>query len=178
MPYAVVLCLDDDASARVERLWRALAEQAGDDDALRLGYPPHLTLAVLDEAAPADRVEEAAFRLARGWDALPVTLAGLGVFPGSPPVVWAAPVVTERLLARHAALQAALAPLPVHPHYRPGAWVPHVTLSQQGQSTAGRAVEVAASVWDGPIGGRLDRIDLVRFHPVMVLRGEALPPSR
>jgi hypothetical protein len=39
------------------------------------------------------------------------------------------PVVTAELLARHRAIQAALPDLEVHAHYRPGAWIPHVTLS-------------------------------------------------
>jgi 2'-5' RNA ligase len=177
VPYAVTLRLDAAAAVRVELMWRALADQGGDDDALRLGYAPHVTLAVLPDTAPAEAVEDAVFRVARTWDELPVVLAGLGVFPGTPPVIWAAPVVTERLLARHGTLHAALAPFPVHPHYRPEAWVPHVTLSQQGRSPAGRAVERAASAWDGPIKGRLDRLDLVEFLPVNVLRSAALRPS-
>lgn len=176
VPYAVTLRLDDDAAARVERMWRALADQAGDDDALRLGYPPHITLAVLPDTVPAEALEGSALRVVRSWDALPVVIAGFGVFPGTPPVVWAAPVVTERLLARHGTLHAALAPFPIDPHYRPGAWVPHVTLSKEGRSTAARAIEIAASAWDGPIRGLLDRADLVRFRPVSVLCSEALRP--
>src|SRR5688572_22548207 len=107
MPYAVTLRLDEDAAARVQRIWRALAGQAGDDGALRLGYGPHLTLALLPDGIAAATVAKAAFALAHAWGPLPITLAGLGVFPGDPPVVWAAPVVTEALLARHAALHAA-----------------------------------------------------------------------
>ena len=177
MPYAVTLRLDAAAAARVEAMRRALAVQTGDDDALRLGYAPHVTLAVLPDSAPAGTVEDTVFRVAGDWDALPLVLAGLGVFPGAPPVIWAAPVVTERLLARHGALHAALALFPVHPHYRPGAWVPHVTLSQQGRSSAGQAIESAASAWNGPIEGRLDRLDLVEFLPVNVLRSAGLRSS-
>ena len=167
MPYAVTLRLDDAAAARVEAMWRALAVQAGDDDALRLGYVPHVTFAVLPDTAPAGAVEDAVFRVAEAWDELPLVLAGLGVFPGTPPVIWAAPVVTEHLLARHGALHDATTSFPVHPHYRPGAWVPHVTLSQQGRSSAGQAVEMAASAWNGPIKGRLDRLDLYQRPRVL-----------
>lgn len=177
MPYAVTLRLDEAAAARVERLWRALAEQAGDDGALRLGYGPHLTLALLPDGIGAEAIAEAVFALAHAWDPLPITLAGLGVFPGDPAVVWAAPVVTEALLARHSWLQAALAAFPVHAHYRPGAWVPHVTLSKEGQAPAARLIEVATAAWDGPITGRLDRLELVHFRPVTVLRSVALQAS-
>jgi 2'-5' RNA ligase len=170
VPYAVTLPLDAAAAAHVERMWRALADQAGDADALQLGYVPHITLAVLPDAAPAVEIEEAAFRAAEGWKALPALLAGFGVFPGKAPVTWVAPVATEQLLARHAALHAALGRFSVHPHYQPGAWVPHVTLSSSGLCPAARAIEIATAVWQGPIRARLERIDLVRFRPVEVLR--------
>lgn len=177
MPYALTLRLDETAAARVARLWRAIAAQAGDDGALRLGYGPHITLALLPDGIDAEAVATAGFAAARGWDALPVTLAGLGVFPGDPAVIWVAPIATEALLARQRALHAALAAFPVHAHYRPGAWVPHVTLSKDGGAPAARIVEAASAAWDGPISGLLDRLELVRFRPVEILRSAALQAS-
>jgi 2'-5' RNA ligase len=174
MPYAVTLPLDDAAAADVRSMWLALAEQAGADDAIRLGYAPHITLAVLPGTVPAAEIEEAAFRVVGRWTTFPVVLAGLGVFPGAPPVIWAAPVVTADLLSRHAELHSALASFRVHAHYGPGFWVPHVTLSQEGSASAARAVEAAGSAWRGPIKATLERMELVRFRPVEVLRSEAL----
>ena len=176
MPYAVTLPLDADASARIRRMWRALAEQAGADDAIRLGYVPHVTLAVLPDDAPISEVEEAVSRAAAGWTTFSVVVAGLGVFPGTPPVVWAACVVTAGLLVRHASLCAALTSFGIHPHYLPGQWVPHVTLCQEGPSSA-RAIEVVTPLWDGPIAARLERVDLVRFPPVAVVRSHFLKPE-
>jgi len=176
MPHAITLPLDADAADHVRRLWQALAEQAGADDALRLGYVPHLTLAVLSGEASVPAVEEAMAQAVGGWTTLSVVLAGFGVFPGAPPVVWAAPVVTAGLLAQHASLCAALAAFAVHPHYRPGHWVPHVTLCQESPSSA-RAIEVVTSMWNGPITARFDRIEVVRFPPVTVLRSRPLQPE-
>lgn len=177
MPCAVTLPLDAAAAKRIQRLWHMLAEQADADDAIRLGYAPHFTLAVLPDTVPAAEIEEAAFRAAENWAPFSVVLAGIGIFPGTPPVVWAAPAVTQSLLASHAALLESLAPFTVHPHYRPGNWVPHVTLSQNGPSSAARAVEVLASAWDGPICTRLERVELVRFLPVETLRSQAFRPA-
>ena len=173
MPYAVTLPLDAAAAGRVRRMWDALAEQAGIDDAIRLGYAPHLTLAVLPDAAPATEIEKAVFHVTKDWSPFSVTLAGLGVFPGAPPVVWVAPAVTGELLARHAALHEGLAAFAVHPHYQRNHWVPHVTLSQGGPSSAARAAEVVTSIWDGPIRARFEQVELVRFQPVEILRGQA-----
>jgi 2'-5' RNA ligase len=174
MPYAVTLPLDDAAAAEVQRMWRALAEQASADDVIRLGYVPHITLAVLPNTASAAEVEEAAFGVADEWTPLLIVLVGLGVFPGSPPVIWAAPVVTADLLTRHAELYSALARFGVHAHYEPGFWVPHVTLSKEGATSAARAIEAADSAWCGPINAMLERVELVRFRPVEVLRRQAL----
>jgi 2'-5' RNA ligase len=174
MPYAVTLRLDEEAAIPVERIWRALAEQLGDDDAIRLSYAPHITLAVLTDSVEAGEIERVVFGLVDAWEALPVVLAGLGIFPGQPPVIWAAVTVTELLLARHGALCAALAPHVIDPHYRPGSWVPHVTLSQHGRSSASLAIDIATSAWHGPIIGKVDKIDLVKFHPARILHSEVL----
>jgi len=178
MPYAVTLPLDDAAAAHVRRMWSALSEQAGADDAIRLGYEPHITLAVLPDALPVADVEHAACRAAASWTVLPVALAGFGIFPGATPVIWVAPIVTADLLAIHASLHADLAPLPVDPHYRPGFWMPHVTLSQEGMSSTARMIEIASSVWHGPISAYLKRIELVRFRPVKVLRSQVLQSGK
>ncbi len=130
MPLAVTLRLDDAAAAPILAMWRALAEGGVDDGCLRLGYPPHVTLAVWPEEAPVEPLAAAVGRFGAEWGALPVALAGFGVFPGAPAVLWAAPVVTGALLARHAALVAAVPDTPCHPHYQPGRWMLHVTLGQ------------------------------------------------
>jgi 2'-5' RNA ligase len=176
MPYAVALRLDDAAARRIEAMRRALAERGVADDALRLGYPPHLTLAVCPDGIAAADLGAAVAEVSSAWHPLPVTLAGVGAFPGAPSasVVWLAPVPTADLLARHASLLARLGDLPVHGHYRPGAWVPHVTLLAAQATSAARAIEALAPLWDGPITGLLARVDVVRFHPVEVLSSRAL----
>ncbi len=168
MPLAVALRLDGAAAAPIQAMWRALAENGVDDDCLRLGYPPHVTMAVWPDEAPVEPLAAAAERFAAEWDALPLALAGLGVFPGAPAVVWAAPVVTEALLARQAALVAAVPGVPCHEHFRPGHWVPHVTLGRT--DAPGRALEALAPLWRGAVLGRLHGIDAVHFRPVVVLQ--------
>jgi 2'-5' RNA ligase len=176
MPYAVTLPLDADAAGHIGRMWRALAEQAGADDAVRLGYRPHISLAVLSDGIPIRRAERVVSRAAEGWASFTLVLAGFGVFPTNPPVVWVAPVVTAGLLERHASLCADLAPLGIHPHYHPGSWVPHVTLSKEGPSLV-RSIEVAAASWPGPISARFEEIELVQFRPVTVLQSYRLKPD-
>jgi 2'-5' RNA ligase len=172
MPYAVTLPLDNAAAAHVQRMWRALSKLAGDDDVLCLGYIPHITLSILSDTVPVDEVADTIRAIAKSCAAFPVVLVGLGVFPGPTSVIWAAPAMTQRLLMLHSELHAALSPFPVHPHYQPGGWLPHVTLSEKGQPSAARAIEIVTSLWNGPVSARMERVELVRFRPVEMLRSE------
>jgi 2'-5' RNA ligase len=109
--------------------------------------------------------------------AVPISLVGYGIFPASASgsaIVWAAPVVTIALLDCHARLHAALPGLPCHPDYRPGAWMPHVTLAEGDHPSPADALRPIVPLWTNPIHGRTDRLELVRFHPVNVLWSGAL----
>ena len=107
------------------------------------------------------------------WKALPVTLSGFGIFPAPAAILYAAPIVTRALLARHEAIQVALPELQADPHYRPNAWVPHVTLTGALRDPT-PAFAALLSLWR-PLNGVLDRVDLVRFRPAEVLQSYVLP---
>ena len=172
MPFAVTLRLDPVSAAAIEQLWRALTDAGIDRDRLDLGYAPHVTLAIYPDDTDADLLRAALDRVASQLPALPVTLGGIGIFTGPGSILWAAPVVTGALLAWHAAIHAALPGLPVHPHYQPDAWMPHVTLSGAIQDP-GQALAALLPHWK-PISGCLVQADLVQFRPVAVLRSHAL----
>lgn len=170
------LPLDADAAARVHRMWTALAEQAGADDAIRLGYVPHVTLAVIADGAPVSEVEAAVSRVVADWRALPAVLAGVGVLPGATPTGWAAPVVTNALL-------------PAMPRYAGAS--PALTFTRTTDRGTGcrispllrarrhwRAVQAAASAWEGSLPAMLESVELVRFPPVAVLRRWTLQAGR
>ena len=171
MPLAITLCLDPINSISIEAMWRKLAADGIDADRDQLGYAPHITLAIYPDETPIHRLSTALEETCRTWEALPIRLSGLGAFPGDGAVLWAVPVVTAELLARHRAIQAALPDLDVHAHYRPGVWVPHVTLSGTLRDPA-TALVALLSNWK-PITGFLDRVDLLRFRPVKVLQSLA-----
>jgi 2'-5' RNA ligase len=175
MPFGITLCFDPPSAATIAKMWEVLATRGIDSDRHQLGYAPHITLAIYPDETPAAQLTAALRTLAATWSALPVTLSGFGIFPSPSAVFWAAPVVTPALLARHAAVQAALPDLHTHAHYRLGAWVPHVTLSG-AIDNPGEALSALLSVWQ-PVEGFLDRLELVRFRPVAVLQSHELPPG-
>ena len=173
MAYAITLRLDASAGVVVEAMWRALADRGIGHDAIELGYPPHITLAVYPEDAPAAEIRKRITGAATKWSALPVYLSGYGVFPGPPVVVWIVPVISAELLARHASLHSALRTFPCERHYLPGNWMPHITLTSAATS-ASRAMEVLTPLWRGAMLAHLDRLELVSFHPAQVLWTQAL----
>jgi 2'-5' RNA ligase len=174
MPLAITLCFDPASASAIETMWQALATKGIDTDRHGLGYTPHITLAIYPDDTPVGPLAAATTQVTRNWESIPVTLSGLGIFPGPKAVLWAIPVVTATLLARHAALQSALPELSVNPHYRTDAWVPHVTLSG-GLDNPAPALTTLLPMWR-PITGRLNRVDLLRFRPVDILQTHALPP--
>jgi 2'-5' RNA ligase len=167
VPYAITLRLDAKASGLVAAMWEALAAKGASDDSLRTLYPPHVTLAVLPDNADQARLSSTAREFAAKWRALPITLGSLGLFPGTPAVLFLAPVVTRELLAMHAGTLSSLTGEPIDPHYTADRWVPHVTLAKD--LTTPELVPFGL-----PIDTILDKIEVVRFRPVEILTSHDL----
>lgn len=172
MPLAITLRLDPVSATSIEDIWQTLATEDIDVEPDRLGYAPHITLAIYPDNVPLDALQTAIAKVTAGRRALPVTLSGIGIFPGPSSILWAAPVVTRDLLALHAALAEALPGLPVHRYYRSDAWVPHVTLTAPIPNPAS-ALRTLLPPWR-PISGALIQADLVRFPPIGVLQSHTL----
>jgi 2'-5' RNA ligase len=172
VPYAITLKLDAAAAAPVVAMWETLAARGVSDDAIALGYPPHLTLAVFPNSADPSRL----LAVTRAWaderQPLTITLASLGLFPGSPGALFLAPVVTAALIEMHAGLLTSLAGEPVDPHYQRGQWMPHVTLARDLTDPA--AAIAALNPLSLPISAMLDAAEIVHFRPVQILASHHL----
>lgn len=171
MPAAITLTFDAAGAARVCAMWDALAQAGHSNSMLRLGYVPHLTLLVLPDEA-ADAIAGLLPAVA-GLVSPQITIATLGLVPGDPAVLWLGVVATQPLLALHAALAERIGH-PPHPHYRIGAWIPHITLADDlapaGIGAAIACVEGLATASHAHIGA----IEAVSFPPVAVLGRRAL----
>jgi hypothetical protein len=172
MPIAVTLRLDPVNAASIVAMRRSLS---ADCIAIGLEYPAHITLAIYPDEVSGDRLLVAFAKLTAAWQVLEISLCGFGVFPGPPAILYLAPVASRDLLTRQAMLCDALPGLPVHPHYRPGAWVPHITLSDHVPHPE-LALKSLLAGWR-PMTASLDRSDLVRFHPLEVMTSNALPAA-
>ena len=157
---SVCLLLDDAADRAIRRLWRQLE----DDGVPTLAtythgrHVPHLTLADVGDA-DVGAVRTCLERLPT-HEPLAVSFAALGAFTrtrcslvpaGSPALLERQREVAMRLLADG---------LPVGDHYRPGAWLPHLTLGprlplQSLPALARRVFEVL------PVAATLERLAVV-----------------
>ena len=129
---ALELYLDVASERSVLSLWAAI-------DALgvpSLGsvpetdYRPHVSLAVFAETDLPGLVAALGPALASSLR-MPLRLASLGFFIGAQSVAFLGVTPTERLLATHRKVHAALVGVTeeLWPLYAPGAWMPHCTLA-------------------------------------------------
>lgn len=163
MPLAITLRVDASCAGRVAMMQAAIGTAPD--------YPPHITLAMVPDEGLVPAALAAAEALAVR-PLLSVSLCAIGRFPGPAGALFLAPVPTAALLDIQAAAIAFLPASALHPHYRVGAWMPHVTLAKEIAQPAAalRALDLAAL----PMAGLLDRVDVVRFRPVTVLASRPL----
>jgi len=179
MPYAITLCPDAGAAAPIAAMWRALSEAGLHDDSLALGYPPHVTLSIHPDTVDPARLEAAMAATVAQAAGIDLRPAAFGLFPAPVQVLILAPVVTPALLALQGSLADALSGLPCDPHYRSGSWVPHITLAKGGAAGEpgwmGRALDCLGPLWSSLRPGAAERLELVHFRPVTVLRSLVIP---
>jgi len=129
MSLSVCLLLDEASDRAVRRLWRSL-EDAGIPTLLSHTHGrhvPHLTFAsLLSYDKPA--LHAALVRLPPASETL-VRFDALGMFRRSR--CWLLPAVTSTLVARQETVAGAVSSTgaELHRHYRPGEWLPHLTLA-------------------------------------------------
>jgi 2'-5' RNA ligase len=129
MALALEMGLDPGADRAIRDLWSRL-EQLG-VPSLEGHVPsirPHLSLTVTDDA---DGLREHAPALGLHGVETEIEMAAVSLFPADLPVLVLAVAPAPELVALHERVSAALAAAAVDiwPHYRPGTWLPHCTLS-------------------------------------------------
>jgi 2'-5' RNA ligase len=167
MPYAVTLLLDDEAARKVTAAYAVLSRRNVSHDQIKLGYPPHITLAVLDDGANPGELTKIVSNVARRWQSSSLNFVGLGVFPGKPSTLWLCPAVTSELSRFHSELCAALPRPSLSGHYLPNRWVPHLTLAKD-LSDAGAAVSAVDGL-ELPLVTNLVEVNLIHFRPPKVI---------
>lgn len=166
MALAVNLLFEPETTRAVAGIWAALASEGVTRDMIELDYPPHVTLVVVDDEALEPRLRSA---LALGLNRarMPMSLGPIRRFDNTT-ICWLA-ADGPGLLDLHAAVANTVPPTAIREHYRPGQWVPHMTLQTQGDSEAGAAI--ARGIWPDRRSAMAVRLDICSFLPVVRLDG-------
>lgn len=142
----------------------------------RLGYPPHVTLAIYDDEAVREaEVRNALDRASKNLRAVTLTFDGIYSFDGTPMVLWASPRPSAVLRNIHEAIHAAINPISCRAHYRPGAWTPHCTLGTQVMDDRREAALAFAREADSLFDVVFDALDCIYFPPIKPFELRKLP---
>jgi hypothetical protein len=152
LPFGAVLTFDAHTENNLRALMKAQADAGLPSFMLGVDYPPHMTL-FMAETVDLPGLRASLQSLAQSTTRLPVAFLSLGVFPAQVGVVFFTPVTDMPLLRLHETTWNVARPYLVNPgeHYRPGVWVPHLTMAYQlkpdeiGPVTA----FLAGSAWPG-----------------------------
>jgi 2'-5' RNA ligase len=178
MPVVVQLDLDEIAASSIDRISARLETYPKVETVRQVGDVPHLSLAIYDDLPEPRFVNDVAL-FTESIPPLAAKLANIGIFTGSSAVVFFGIVVTEHLLEVHRRFHRAVARYndACWEHYRPGAWVPHVTLATSvSPKVLPECLATVAAHWE-PMDIRLDSIRVIRFRPVETILLRNLSPA-
>jgi hypothetical protein len=165
-------------SAQVIRdLWQRVGPFETAPSMAALGYAPHISFLVCDQADP-DELAQIALPILREMPRLTVTFSRLEWFLAPRRVLWAAPDEhsVASLLTAHEALHAALPRVRCQPHYALRNWTPHCTLGLAFPDDQFQAAERFAKQALAPTDVVFDTADVITFSPIKVFEEAPLRP--
>jgi len=168
--FAIELYLDEEAESRVLAFRDMIYRDGVKPVQGLMNDKPHVSLAVfpkVDGGNLLDVTAEFAATLTR----FNFRLGAVGTFPTSDNVLFLYPVPSPRLLEVHAELHARLfyAGMESSSYYRPGNWVPHLTLEFNiAREELCQSVGIFKENFT-PITGEFTQLGVVRFRPIEYL---------
>lgn len=168
MALALNLLFEPVVTATVRQLWLELADAGISSDMLQLGYPPHLTLLVMDDEQHAASLTPALEKLSP-LAPPSVRLVDVNTFAQTEVVYLGCEGDLSQLRGLHRVAAALLPEESIRSHYRPANWTPHVTLQTVGD--ASRALTLVRRRWQAGRDAVLTRLELAYFTPVRVGAG-------
>jgi 2'-5' RNA ligase len=130
--HGVVSLLPQPFYKMIETLWDEFDSRFG-LKSVKITPFPHFSWTVARDYSKPD-IQAALGRLSKQINPFTVTTSGIGIFPGSQPVVYIRMVKNPDLFSIHESILAGLRE-PVlkdlDPNYEPDKWIPHITLAYQ-----------------------------------------------
>lgn len=167
MGFAISLRSDHPSARAVRSLWNRVERFEARPSMASLGYPPHITFAIYDDAAIGEpEVRSALKQAGRKLGVVPLTFDAIRFFETSPMVLWAAPQPSPALQAIHHAIHSSIDPLRCRPYYRPGAWTPHCTLGTSVRDDRREEARSFARGFQDSLTVYFDSLELMSFSPL------------
>lgn len=164
MPYTIELQLNRAAESKFLAHWETLRREGVTDLSFRLGYKPHITLAMyreIDEARTITKLE----KFIAGETAMPVDFPHITAGRNS---IISQPRENGLLRKFHARFEKKFGKS-FRDIDHAGIWMPHCTIGMElPTDKIGMAVDKLLATW-APISGIADRVALVKFRPGQVL---------
>ncbi|WP_137134352.1 2'-5' RNA ligase family protein [Rhizobium sp. FKY42] len=166
MPYGISVKSCNTTALEIENLWdeASIFELSGSMH--ELGYPPHLTLAVLTQW-PVD-ISTIMTAVFSAQEKLSITFDAVKYFDNDLMVLWAKPRPNQAVTCLHERLHDHFDPHTCHEHYRVGRWVPHCSLATKVPKSAKSAAIEWAKSRRLAFTVEFDLADFVQFPPVMI----------
>ena len=169
MPYTIELQLNPAAEAEFLRHWETLREDGVSDLLFRLGYKPHITLAMyreIDEAAMIAKLET----FAASETAIPIEFPNVSADKGA---IFSQPRENASLREFHARFEREFGKS-FRDIDQADIWMPHCTIGMElATDKVGMTVGRLLESW-APISGIADRIALLKVRPGQMLWCKAL----
>ena len=164
MPYTIELQLNRAAEAKFLTQWETLRREGVSDLLFRMGYKPHLTLAMyreIDEAKTIAKLDN----FITNETAIPIEFRHISVNKNG---IFCQPTENGPMRKFHARFEKAFGK-----SFRDidlaRQWMPHCTIGMElPTEKIGPVVDKLLAAWR-PIAGRADRLALVKFRPGQVL---------
>ena len=175
MGVALTLKASGRSAQFIRDLWQRVGKFETAPSRAALGYAPHISFLVRDQADP-DELAKIALPILRKMPRLTVTFSRLEWFLRPRRVLWAVPgeYAIASLLAAHEALHAALPHVHCQPHYALGNWIPHCTLGLAFREDQFQAAERFAKQALAPTDVVFDTADVITFPPIKVFEETTL----
>jgi len=173
MGLAIGIAAKNDSKGHIVELWRKVSEFEDTPSMQTLGYPPHFTLAIYQNADGYD-FRKAVGEIFAKTSQIRVIFDEIKYFDASPLVLWASPKSNHELDQLHAAIHAKIDPQLCDELYRPQAWVAHCTLGTGILETSRKDAMSFASSTIEPFEVVFDTIDLIEFYPIRVIKCVAM----
>jgi 2'-5' RNA ligase len=171
MLYAIEMFFDENSETNIQRIWRSLKESGISSYMNDSGSVPHITLSVFNKIDVND-VNNRLVSFSEKISKFTLSLSSIGAFPSEEGVLFLAPIVTEKLLHIHHLFHNSFTDLKEDqwPYYLPGSWVPHCTLSiNTKREKVHEALDIVIKAYS-PLRIEVNRVGLVEYHPVKVLK--------